>query len=487
MSQILPFGEWRPDVSSYNGQSSPTVTNVYPRGDGYGPVKGFAKLSAALAAACRGFYAAFDDSGTMALFAGTAAAELYKMSNTDFSWDTVSAATYAALPTGYHWQFAQFDQYVIAVNGNDDPQSYLMGTSTDFADLGGNPPNSNYVTVVGPFVVLSGLVGDEMKIQWSSRNNPAEWTPGTNEGDVQTFKDGGLVRQVAGGEYGVVFQDNAIRRMTYSPGSAVIFEFDILSRDLGLWAPYSVVATRDMLFFLSNTGFYMWQPMMGFKAIGKERVDRTFFADCDQSQKHLIQGAADPKSSRVIWTYKSTSSGTNTLWDRMIVYDWQLDRWAGWINLQGEYILNAANPGLTLDALDSVGTNIDTLTQPLDSYPTTFGTQLAMADASHAVGLLAGDNLEATLETPEIDLGSRQFVRGCRPLTDSTVALTSIGGRPNIASSVSYSVEHLADATGKANFRTDNRVLRFRTRVPAAATWNYAIGVEPDLVATGQR
>jgi hypothetical protein len=487
MADVIPWGEWRPDVSPYKGSHSPTITNAVPRGDGYGPVSGFSGLSDALATACRGFYAAYDDDATISIFAGTAAAELYKMSNTNYSWDTVSAATYTALSSNAHWQFTQFGTTVIAVQGNDDPQSYVMGSSTDFADLGGNPPNSNYVTTIGQFVVLSGITADPFTIQWSSIADPTEWTAGTNQGDTQTFQDGGMVRGVAGGEFGLVFQDNAIRRMTFSPGSAFVFEFDLLSRELGLLAPYSLVQTRDMIFFLSPVGFQMWHPATGFKPIGKERVDRTFFADCDMNQKHMILGAADPLSTRIVWAYKSSSSGTNGQFDRMMVYDWALDRWSGFVNITGEYMTKMATPGVTLEGLDAISASIDALSVSLDDFPTGFGAKLATADTSHVIGLLDGPALECTLETPDVDMGSRVFVRAARPITDAATVYGSVASRARLADAPSFGTENTVNATGFIPHRVDTRVGRFRNRIPAATAWSFSVGVEPDLVKTGMR
>src|SRR5262249_21174579 len=154
---------------------------------------------------------------------------LYLMSNTDYSWTNVTdggdSANYTTLSSTAQWQFAQFGSRVIACQANDDVQSYVVGSSTDFADLGGTPPDAAYVAIVGRFAVLSGLTGDPFSIQWSSIGDPTEWTPGTNQGDTQTFDDGGLVRGVAGGEYGLVFQDSCIRQMTYQPGSDEVFAF----------------------------------------------------------------------------------------------------------------------------------------------------------------------------------------------------------------------------------------------------------------------
>ena len=68
---LLPFGEWRPDTSDYEGQTTKNVQNVLPRGDGYGPFPDFAILSQALPAACRGAFYALKTDGSVAVFAGT--------------------------------------------------------------------------------------------------------------------------------------------------------------------------------------------------------------------------------------------------------------------------------------------------------------------------------------------------------------------------------------------------------------------------------
>ena len=50
---ILPFSEWRPDVSPYMAAASPIIQNVVPRADGYGPFPGLVDFTQAMPAACR--------------------------------------------------------------------------------------------------------------------------------------------------------------------------------------------------------------------------------------------------------------------------------------------------------------------------------------------------------------------------------------------------------------------------------------------------
>jgi hypothetical protein len=44
------------------------------------------------------------------------------------------------------------------------------------------------------------------------------------------------VQKVVGGEYGLVFQERAVWKMTYI-GSPVIFQFDLIERSRGAFAP----------------------------------------------------------------------------------------------------------------------------------------------------------------------------------------------------------------------------------------------------------
>src|SRR5215831_1952597 len=335
---MLPFGDWRPDLSAYQGSASQLIQNVVPRADGYGPFADFTAFTAALPAACRGFFYARKTDGSIVVFAGTAS-RLYQLSNTDFSWVDVSkaGASYTSLPSSDHWQFAQFGNLVLAVQANSVPQVFDVTSASAFADLGGSPPQARYIAVVGRFVVLSGLLSTPYRIQWSGLNGVTAWTSGVNSSDYQDLPDGGIVRGVAGGEYGVVFQETAMRRMVYVPGSPVIFNIERIAEDKGLMAPYSLIRAGDRIFFLAPQGFQTMLSSTGLPApIGKERFDRSFFADLDAGNLQLVIGCADPAATRVYWAYKS-QGGSAGLFDKILCYDYALDR-AALILQSGEYL-----------------------------------------------------------------------------------------------------------------------------------------------------
>ena len=257
---LLQTGEYRPDVSDYLGTASRNVLNVVPRGDGYGPFPSFSTYSQALPAACRGGFYALKSDGSVATFAGTST-KLYLLNNTTLAWTDVSlGGTYGALSSTAQWQFVQFGNLVFATQANAVLQVFDLSVSSAFANCAGSPPQAAYISVVGRFLVLSGLLSQPFRIQWSGLNATTTWTSGVNSSDFQDLPDGGIVRGVAGGESGVIFQDQAIRRMSYLPGSALIFQIERIAQDLGLFAPLSLVRAGSLIFFHSAQGFHKIRP-----------------------------------------------------------------------------------------------------------------------------------------------------------------------------------------------------------------------------------
>ncbi len=484
---VIPWSEYRPDVSDYKGQHTQRLVNVLPRGDGYGPFYNISALTSALPDTCRGYHVAFDDDGSVKIFAGTVD-NLYLLDNSDYTWDEVSKTsdTYS-VPTDDQWQFETFGVHVIAVNANTVPQIYTMGSSSAFANLGGSPPQARYVTVVNEFLVLSGLLSNPYRIAWSARSDVTGWTAGTNESDVQDFVDGGIVRGVAGGEFGVIFQDNAIRRMNYAPGSPIIFSIDRLAEDKGLEAPLSIVRSGERTLFLSQSGFHQITADGAIAHIGREKFDRTFFEDWDSAEPRVMIGSNDPQSTRVFWAYKSVN-GTNNQFDKIIVYDWLLDRACIIEGISGHFITSFAQPGVTLEGLDALGFTLDTLPASLDSFPANFGIEISVCDTSNKLGFFRGSTLEAILETAEQGGDSnRSFISGARPVTDADDVRGQVSSRQRLADTPSWSTENSLETIGIIPHRVDTRYFRFRNRIPAGTEWEFSIGVEPMVKPTGAR
>lgn len=353
-TDLMPFGEYRPDLSDLDGAHTRNILNVLPQGDGYGPIQALAALTAALSERVRGYFYARNDDSSITIFAGTSVS-LWMLNNTTYTWTDVSRTspgTYTTLSTDAHWSFAQFGLRVIATQGNDNVQSYVLGSSTLFEDLAGSPPDAAYVTVVGEFTVLSGLTSNPFRIHWSSISDPTAWTAGTNQSDFQDLPDGGIVRNAVGGDLAIVFQDQAIRRMTYSPGSAVIFQIDRIGKDIGLLHPLALTSGGGLVFFLSTRGFMQTDTNGNMIPIGLEKVDRTFLRTYDSGAPQYTLAAVDPRRHIVLFTGR-TSGSVGENFDFAFAYHWILQRWAP-VSVNGEYIASLARPGLTIEGLDAL-------------------------------------------------------------------------------------------------------------------------------------
>ena len=486
---LLAYGDYRPDVSDYEGQATRNILNVIPRGDGYGPFPDFSAYTSALPDVCRGAFYALKSDGAVVVFAGTAT-KLYKLNNTNYGWTDVSkgGSSYSPLSSTEQWQFAQTGNLVFATQANSVLQVFDLSSATAFVDALGSPPQAAYISVVGRFLVLSGLLSTPYRIQWSgldSFNGSDSWTSGINSSDFQDFPDGGIVRGVAGGEAGIVFQDQAIRRMSYVPGSPIIFQIDRITQDKGLFAPYSIIRAGEQIFFYAGQGFHKIEPGGVPEQIGREKVDRSFLADLDKANLQLFMGAADPRSTRIYWAYKSVS-GTVGLYDKLLGYDFLLDRFFP-ISVTGEYLLGISQTGLTLENLDTISASLDALTLSLDAYATAVQPEIAQFDISNTLGFFRGSNLEATIESAEQGTdGNRLTVRGFRPITDAATPFGSASWRDTQLVPATAGAEvPISQRTGRCDMMRDTRYTRFRIRIPAGTAWTFAAGVEPDLTTNG--
>lgn len=346
---IIKVGPWAPDLTPINTTMANVIQNAVARADGYGPFQSLVPFTTALPGPCRGAFFARDQGGGIIMFAGTDQ-KLYRLDrigqSDSFAWADVNGSTGGA-GANKLWQFVQFNNLVIVVCGHR-PSFYDMANPTEFTLLPGEPPISSHIAVVNQFVVLSSITSAVNRVQWCSINDPTQWTTGIRLADLQDLQDCGFVKHVAGGDnFGVIFQDAALRTMTFAPGSPVVFNIFRISQFDGLLQEYSVAQAGERIFYYSYEGFRMIVPGGGPpEAIGKEQVDRFFAQDFDQDFPHLFVGSADPTSTRVYWTYKSIN-GADDLIDKVLVYDYALKKWSLLVNQSLQYLIPISVDGLS--------------------------------------------------------------------------------------------------------------------------------------------
>ncbi|WP_107341600.1 hypothetical protein [Agrobacterium pusense] len=486
---LIEAAEYRPDTASLNTAVTDDIRNVLVADGSYIPAPSFSVLTGSIGEPALGGICVRELSGGITVFAGSAG-KIYKLNNTDMTWDDVSqAATTYSASSGAPWSFGVFGNFVIAVNQNDDPQVYEIGTDTAFRDLGGSPPRAGIVKIWGDFVALMQLTGNPNRVQWSGLNDCEFWTPGTNNSDYQDFPDGGVVQNSTEATNPIIFLQRAIHRATFVPGSVEIFTFQKIHDKRGAKSPLSVATRGAYAFYADEGGFFQIGTDGSISPIGFEKVDRTVFSRLNVTAISEIQGAVDPFYSRVYWVMDYRGEGTYT---EMLVYDWQLGRWSP-IDVAITGIMPLATVGYSLEGLDTISTSLEALPFSLDSKAWQGGAPLlAGFNPAGELGVFYGEAMEATITTPEIGDTTGQIMRttSTYPVTDADSVFVSIGvrmRRHNVEPVFWLPEQEPSYNTGRVRKNTRSRFHRFRIRIPAGEVWNHVKGIDVETQPAGFR
>lgn len=461
----IPFGPLLPDQPP-NGQCV-LASNVYPIANGYGAVPSFLPITPALAG-INGGAAFVSSTGLTAFLAGTPAA----------LWRYAGAAWVQQLaePALTRWRFAQFGDLAIGVNGGA-PVKYdlIAGTA---APLAGSPPNADLVATVRDFVVLSGDPGAKLNLSWSGFNNAEQWTPSLNQSDVQPMPDGGEVMGLTGGEYGIILQRNAVKRMTYV-GAPIVFQIDTISANIGCMAKGGVAQAGRLVFFLSERGFQMCDGN-DVTAIGAEKIDRTFFSTYSRSDiESGLFAAVDPRRNVVMWSMPGSPG-------RIWCYSWTLQQWST-IDLDLSLVFSGFTANVSVDGLDALYGNLDAVPVSLDDPSLAGGNPLLLiATRAGVVGNLSGPPMAGQLGLARIELADgRARIRTLRPVTDAPQVTATIGAALRADNLPAVETAATMRPNGDLPCRVNAR--EFTPTLTFAGAWSYATAVDIEYEAAGRR
>ncbi|MGB2167216.1 MAG: hypothetical protein ACPH3M_08295 [Candidatus Puniceispirillales bacterium] len=477
MEKIIPFGEFMPDQPDLNNPGATVATNVYAAATSYKPMPTFAAMpNATLTGDCLGAGYGKSAAGVGYVFAGDET-KLYKFNSSTIAFDDVSiVANYSGTE---YWSFVEYGDTVIACNGINDPiQSFDMGTSTLFANLGGSSPKAKYLAVVRDFVVAgsvdygSGHAPDT--VGWSALGDHTDWViSAATQADSQIIPDAGEVMGVTGGQYGLVLCRDGVVRMSYV-GSPVIFQFDRISQSKGCMSAGSVAQSNDLTFFLSDDGFYACDGNSVIP-IGSEKVDRYFFADVKTDFTDNIRASVDPIRKLVIWSYpgSGSSGGVN---NKLIMYNWQLQRWTTGDDAVA-FLSRSISTGVTLDALDAVG-GLDSLPASLDDPLWAEGNVVLMGFDGNQMGYYTGPPGTAVVETAEaqISQGQQSKLIEVWPYVDGGTTTIAVADRALPTDTVTFGDNVSLNGHGFAPVNSTNRFHRMRATI--TGDWSHAQGLK---------
>ena len=472
-TSIVEFGEWLPDQAGITG-SIQEAYNVVPQAVGYGPFPELVELSGAASENLNNVFAT-KFGGTTTLFAG-GFTKLFKYNSTTLALADVSKSG------GYtgtnRWTFAQYGPSLIAANGVNKLQYWNLSSSTAFADLAAAAPTAQFVTTVRDFVVAGNVSGAESTVYWSDLNDETDWTPSaTSQSDNQVIADGGDIRGITGGEYGLVLLEKAISRMSYV-GAPLFFQFDTIARNIGCYASSSIAQFGSLVFFLADDGFYMCDGQT-VTPIGAEKVDRYFFTYVDQSKIDEMSSSIDVIRKLIIWQYTDIFAQK-----RLIIYNFQTKKWSE-ATTTSSYVATLAQAGVTLEGLDTFGT-METIDTSFDSRLWAGGKFVLAGVKDTKIVTFTGANKSGYVTTGDIGNGNQSIIMLAKPKVDTGSASVSVASRALLSEVPSFGTAVAADSENRASLRSSGKYHRVRVS-PSGANWKTAAGVEIDLVQQGGR
>ena len=481
----IPFGEWLPDQPEYLNPGANTANNVYFARQSY---KRFPSLVAYssnnISANSRGAGSFRDNSNNVFNFVAN---------NTDiFQLDGGTFTSRKGSLTGGntdYFTFTQFGQYVVASNGVDAPQYYLMGTSTNFANLSsiatsGSVPVFKVSGVVRDFFITGNHTNNSNRIQWSGINDLTTWASGTKQSDLQDLPgSGGQIVHITSGEIGYVFRQNQIIRMDYV-GGATVFRLSVISPNRGAVLGRTVCQDNRRVFFYADDGFF---EINGDNviSIGAEKVNRFFDANVNKAYTDRICAAVDPFNQLALWLYPSVNNTSNTtgICDRILIYNYATKKWS-LAEANASTIFSQFVGAYTVELMDIISQNLDAINIALD---TDFwsGGQLFLGgiDSDYKAAIFSGTANEGEIETSEVELfpGFRSSIQSVRPIVDAEATVT-IKTRDRLADSVTSSSEISMNDTGVNPVRQSGRYVKVNVKTPSGVAWNHAQGI--DLIAS---
>jgi hypothetical protein len=471
----IAFGKWTPDRPGIAGGLTEAL-NCLPVASGYGPIPSNANLSSTASESLLTSFIGRQGTTTTLFAAGPT--KLFKFDPTDSGLDDVSRVS-TAYSTTTLWTTAQFGAVVLAANGIDKIQAWDMGSSTAFADVAAAAPTAQFVTVVRDFVVAAKTASEISTVYWSDINDETDWTPGAgSQSDSQVIADGGEIRGLTGGEFGIVLLERAIARMTYI-GSPLFFQFDIIARNLGCYESRSVVQSGPLTYFLSDDGFFVTDGQT-VKPIGNEVVDRWFFDNADPAQLDEMSAAVDPVNKVVVWCFRDIFNI-----QKLLIYNYSVDKWSH-ANTTADFISTLATASYTLEQLANVSASLDALPESLDSRLWAGGKLvLGGVDASRLV-TFGGANQTAVLTTGDIETEATETILTlARPIVDNGSATVRVASRYRLDGNLSYSTAVAADSENRIPLRSRGKY--HRVSLTPTENWITAVGVDVEVKAVGGR
>lgn len=329
MSPNFPLIAWSPDADSTSPGLISNVTNMIPTARGYAPDYGMS--DAVINAATLPLRAISAD-----LLQPGVSDPILVLGTTDGLYAVSAGLKTLTRASPYNsatflraWRFAAFGPAVLAVQFNNVLQRTLGASAgTAMVNVSG-APTADTMCVQSGFVMLGNTystAGWAYVDGWwcSALQDETDWTLDVATQCARgrlTQTPGAIVRMVTYQNDIIAFKGTSILRGTYVGQANGVWQWTVVSTEVGLASHNAVVEADGLLYFVGNDGFYR------FNGGGLERIRSApwewYVVDRASDYAGFASGAYDPVRRVVRWHYGQTGE---TL-DSCLTYHPDSDRW----------------------------------------------------------------------------------------------------------------------------------------------------------------
>lgn len=416
----------------------------------------------------------------------------------DGSVDTVSVKklNFSYTTSSNRWYFANYANFIIATNFNDEPQILKpLFTSANFENMGGTPPKAKYCLLNNEHLIFAylneaGTISPK-KVRWSALGNMENWTASllTGAGSRNLHDMDGEITGIASvGSVIAIFSRNAISMGWYS-GAPFTFSFATNKINNVGAIPGTIVSVENKIFFWHDTGIYVFDGT-NLEQIGMG-VRNTILGNLNQNYIYRITTAFDTKRGLVCWAYPTLDSvsGEST---EMLFYNYRTKRFTHHTS-NNQCIFSMAK--IIASIIPSIDESDAEYPLGPDGYSFFVDTQnwvagdpaiMACRGNNGKVVSFTGEANPCILETGELSNGGILKAVNVRPKIQNAIdpVTVEIGSRFKENDSVSYSTPVAVGSNGYANVRKSGRFLRCRLN---AELHGGIAGIEADIIEVGKR
>lgn len=332
----IPFTNWQPDLDPVTpGILVHPSYNFVPTRVGYENSFGFYSLGqTAIGPDPTGLFYAMRDDGVNNLYGAFGTSMMVRVGT---GWVNAASVTISAVST--RWQFAQYGNLTIA--GAKETQPLITDTTT-FSSIAAMPRFA-MIDVCNTFVMIGNVAvsvtysdgygatmvtpGDYPDRWWCSGiSNPYTWqpTPATQSTSGRlTDLPGPLTAGKALGDRFVFYKQRGIW-LGENTSVPFIWEWSMVSKEVGTWGPQCVNVVDNRHFFLGNDDFYTFdgQKVM---SIG-QGMREWFFDNASRDWLHKTLGFVDREKKLCYWAYVPFGSSTGNI-SAFVVFHYENGRW----------------------------------------------------------------------------------------------------------------------------------------------------------------